>query len=63
MSKAGWIFRIEIVTKKPETLTKDMIAHLKKLFKDSELISEFQIDELFENIKLFEKKVELKKIG
>ena len=60
MSKSGWVFRIEIITKKPETLTKDMITHLKKLFKDSELISECHIDELFENIKLFEKKEELK---
>lgn len=53
MAKAGWIFRIEIITEKPATKTQEMIKHLKALFKDSELINESLIEELFEDIKLF----------
>ena len=55
MAKAGWVFRIEIVTKKPELPTKQMIKELETLFKQSELISEFLVEELFEDIKLFKK--------
>jgi len=52
----GWVFRIEIVTTKPVTTTHQMINHLAKLFKESDLISESLIEELFEAIKLFQQK-------
>jgi len=56
LPKAGWVFRIEIVTEEPATKTSKMLKHLKALFDQSDLISESLVEELFESIKLFKKK-------
>ena len=58
MVEAGWVFRLEIVTTKPATTTKQIMDEIGQRFLESELISRYRIDELFEDIKLFKKQEE-----
>ena len=54
--KSGWVLRVEIVTEKTP-YTKDLLVELERLFKDSEIISNWRISELpLEVITLFNKK-------
>ncbi len=55
-SKAGWVFRVEIVTDKTGTLTNDMMKELYRVLSTSPLVKQVKISELFESISLFEKK-------
>lgn len=56
MSKAGWVFRLEVVTNKPSILKKDMMFRIEQLILHMDDIDAVKIEELYESLKLFAKK-------
>ena len=55
MMPTGWVFRVEIVSQKtPYTTT--IKEELDELLSESDYVSQYLIEELYEPIKLFEKK-------
>ncbi len=56
MSKAGWVFRIEVVTSDVAKPTKRMITEIEKALKEIPHTKQVKISELYENISLFKKK-------
>ncbi len=54
--KAGWVFRLEVVTDNPATLTKDMMASIEGIVGHLEDVSAVKIRELYESLELFERK-------
>lgn len=57
MSPSGGVFRIE-VTSKNTLYTKEIVEEITQRLSESDFISRFLIEELYEKIKLFEKKKE-----
>jgi len=57
-SLAGWVFRIEVVTDKPSVKTAEMKERISGLLGTMEDVEKVKVDELFETLKLFEKKTE-----
>jgi len=55
MSKTGWVFRVEIVTK-TTPWTKDVVQEIERLLKSSSVISQFEIEEMPGDISLFKMK-------
>ena len=55
-SLAGWVFRLEVVTSKPGTLTRDMMPTILLVVRGIEDVEQVAIEELYESVKLFEKK-------
>ena len=56
-SKAGWVFRIEVVTTNPAKKTEDMIRDIINKLTELPDVSDVLVNELYEEIKLFKKKV------
>jgi hypothetical protein len=56
-SLAGWVFRVEVVTDKPSLLTNEIKTRIVTALRGIEDVEMVAIEELFESIKLFEKKV------
>jgi hypothetical protein len=56
-SLAGWVFRLEVVTDKPSLLTNEIKTRIATALRGIEDVEMVAIEELFEGIKLFEKKV------
>lgn len=55
MTRAGWVFRIEVVTRKVNIKTSEIVEIISKRLSESPLISQILIEELYEDIKLFKK--------
>ena len=61
MSRSGWVFRIEVVTNKPALLTKEMSARILQALRSVPDVEMVTVEELFEGLKLFDKKKKMKK--
>ena len=61
MSRSGWVFRIEVVTNKPALLTKEMVSRIVEALRSVPDVEMVTVEELFEDLKLFDKKKKMKK--
>lgn len=52
----GWVFRLEVVTSKPSLLTSEMKRRIVIALRGIEDVEMVAMEELFESLKLFEKK-------
>ena len=60
MTKAGWVFRVEVVTTNPAKKTEDMIRDIINKLTELPDVSDLLVNELYEEIKLFKKEAKAK---
>ena len=56
MSRAGAVYRVEVIVNDPAISTKKLAKMIEKALLDLDVVDEVLVEELYEDIKLFQKR-------